>query len=143
MVKAWNGTEEVTFKSEDSVTLSAREAFEYAANSDGTVSLTKLSDKNDVNAKYAVAQVTQYDEASGDIAFNQAALGKSKINKDTVVLYVDSDAKTGAEGGEIRVAENVDGSANGSIENNVIVYSEKDDESIALLVVDINNEMKQ
>lgn len=143
MVKAWNGTEEVLFKSEDIVTIKAREAFEYAESSDGTVDLTKLSAADGTNAKYAVTQVTKYDEGTGDIALKEAVLGKNKIDKDTVILYVDSDAKKGVEDGEIRVAENVDGSDSGSIEDNVIVYSEKDEDSIKLIVVDVNNEMKK
>ena len=139
-VKAWNGTEEVTFKSEDDVTISKREAFEYANNSDGTVDLTVLKGKNNsgtsVGEYYAKTQITSYDEGTGAITFKNAAADLSTKNKikagETTILYVNSDDKVG-------VGEDVN--ADGTVENNVIVYSESGEDYINLIVVDVNNYM--
>ena len=138
-VKAWNGSEIVTMKSDDTnLTFAKREAFEYSINSDGTYDLTKLSERNSTTQKYAVTQIKAYDKTSGAISFASEAIGKNagdyKITKDTVILYVDSDAKTGAGEFDIEVAQNN--------KNNVIYYAESGDDYIRLIVVDCNNDMK-
>ena len=146
-VKAWNGTEEVTFKSEDDVTISKREAFEYANNSDGTVDLTVLKGKNNsgtsVGEYYAKTQITSYDEGTGAITFKNAAADLSTKNKikagETTILYVNSDDKVGVGEFDIDVAEDVN--ADGVVEDNVIVYSESGEDYINLIVVDVNNYM--
>ena len=146
-VKAWNGTEEVLFKSEDDVTISKREAFEYANNSDGTVDLTVLKGKNNsgtsVGEYYAKTQITSYDEGTGAITFKNAAADLSTKNKikagETTILYVNSDDKVGVGEFDIDVAEDVN--ADGVVEDNVIVYSESDEDYINLIVVDVNNYM--
>ena len=146
-VKAWNGTEEVLFKSEDDVTISKREAFEYANNSDGTVDLTVLKGKNNsgtsVGEYYAKTQITSYDEGTGAITFKNAAADLSTKNKikagETTILYVNSDDKVGVGEFDIDVAENVN--ADGVVEDNVIVYSESGEDYINLIVVDVNNYM--
>ena len=148
-VKAWNGTEEVLFKSEDDVAISKRTAFEYANNSDGTVDLTVLKGKNNsgtsVGEYYDKTQITSYDEGTGAITFKNAAVDLSTKNKikagETTILYVNSDDKVGVGAFDIEVAENVDGSEDGSIEDNVIVYSESGEDYINLIVVDVNNYM--
>ena len=146
-VKAWNGTEEVLFKSEDDVTISKREAFEYANNSDGTVDLTVLKGKNNsgtsVGEYYAKTQITSYDEGTGAITFKNAAADLSTKNKikagETTILYVNSDDKVGVGEFDIDVAEDVN--ADGVVEDNVIVYSESGEDYINLIVVDVNNYM--
>ncbi|WP_418655920.1 S-layer homology domain-containing protein [Agathobaculum sp.] len=146
-VKAWNGTEEVLFKSEDDVTISKREAFEYANNSDGTVDLTVLKGKNNsgtsVGEYYAKTQITSYDEGTGAITFKNAAADLSTKNKikagETTILYVNSDDKVGVGKFDIDVAEDVN--ADGVVEDNVIVYSESGEDYINLIVVDVNNYM--
>ena len=117
-VKGWNGTEEITFKSEDSFTINAGEIFEYSAAGNDLYDI----DPVDTDASY---YVSQYDAASGDIALvasNDAgnsptgsALGDTtdnagnKINrtsidsKDTVVLYVNSDKGIGVKAGEFDI----------------------------------------
>ena len=153
-VEAWNGSEAVTMKSDDTnVDFKAREAFEYSVNADGTYDLTKLSERKNadshVGQKYAVTQIKAYDKTSGSISFVDEAIGKNaddyKITKDTVVLYVDSDAKKGV--GEFDIETAIDTNNNGKIDANdkanVIYYAESGDDYIRLIVVDCNNEMKQ
>ena len=148
-VKAWNGSEIVTMKSDDTnLTFAKREAFEYSINSDGTYDLTKLSGRNTTTQKYAVTQIKAYDKTSGAISFVSEAIGKNagdyKITKDTVILYVDSDAKKGA--GEFDIETAIDTNNNGVIDANdkanVIYYAESGDDYIRLIVVDCNNDMK-
>ena len=144
-IKAWNGTEEVTFKSEDLNTgITKRTAFEYSTNSDGTVDLTKLVGKTSATAYYAKTQITSYDEGTGSITFLDTNADKSRKNKikagETTILYVNSDDKVGVGAFDIEVAEDVN--ADGHKEDNVIVYSESTEDYINLIVVDVNNEMK-
>ena len=144
-IKAWNGTEEVTFKSEDLNTgITKRTAFEYSTNSDGTVDLTKLVGKTSATAYYAKTQITSYDEGTGSITFLDTNADKSRKNKikagETTILYVNSDDKVGVGAFDIEVAEDVN--ADGNKEDNVIVYSESTEDYINLIVVDVNNEMK-
>ena len=145
-VEAWNGSESVTMKSEDKVSIAAREAFEYSVNADGTYDLTKLSDRDSDTQKYAVTQITSYDKTSGELTFVANPVSSEyKITKDTVVLYVDSDAKKGAGEFDIETAidTNNDGKIDANDKANVIYYSEFGDDYIRLIVVDTNNEMKQ
>ena len=144
-IKAWNGNEEVTFKSEDLNTgITKRTAFEYSTNSDGTVDLTKLVGKTSATAYYAKTQITSYDEGTGSITFLDTNADKSRKNKikagETTILYVNSDDKVGVGAFDIEVAEDVN--ADGHKEDNVIVYSESTEDYINLIVVDVNNEMK-
>ena len=149
-VKAWNGSEIVTMKSDDTnLTFAKRDAFEYSQNSDGTYDLTKLVDRNSTTQKYAVTKIKAYDKTSGAISFVSEAIGKNagdyKITKDTVILYVDSDAKKGA--GEFDIETAIDTNNDGKIDaadtiNNVIYYAESGDDYIRLIVVDCNNDMK-
>ena len=145
-VEAWNGSEAITMKSEDKVSIAAREAFEYSVNADGTYDLTKLAGKDTATQKYAVTQITSYDKTSGELTFVSVPVSKEyKITKDTVVLYVDSDAKKGAGEFDIETAidTNNDGKIDANDKANVIYYSESGDDYIRLIVVDTNNEMTQ
>ena len=145
-VEAWNGSEAITMKSEDKVSIVAREAFEYSVNADGTYDLTKLAGKDTATQKYAVTQITSYDKTSGELTFVSVPVSKEyKITKDTVVLYVDSDAKKGAGEFDIETAidTNNDGKIDANDKANVIYYSESGDDYIRLIVVYTNNEMKQ
>ena len=146
-IKAWDGTKEVTFKSEDTNTgITKRTAFEYSNNSDGTVDLTRLDNKQTTSANgeyYALTQITSYDEGTGAITFLNGSADLSTKNKikagETTILYVNSDDKVGVGAFDIEVAEDVN--ADGKKEDNVIVYSEKGDDYINLIVVDVNNYM--
>ena len=146
MVKAWNGTEEKLYKSEDKVTLKAGTVFQYSNDANDSISITELG--TDDHRFQGDAYVANYDEGTGDITLykdkNSNALtgvptgiNVSKVDsKDTVVFYVDSDAGKGVASGAIRLADIYDG---GSDDNaNVHVYAE-DNDQITVLVVDVNN----
>lgn len=114
-IKAWDGTKEVTFKSEDTNTgITKRTAFEYSNNSDGTVDLTRLDNKKTTSANgeyYALTQITSYDEGTGAITFLDGSADLSRKNKikagETTILYVNSDDKVGVGAFDIEVAEDV------------------------------------
>ena len=135
MVKAWNGTEEKTYKYEGTdVKLVGGDIFEYSADGEDTVDITKCAT--------TVTKVQNYDEGTGDIVLTDAlATGcDSKIDsKDTVVLYVDSDAGEGVGSGEIRQANKFNGGSDDDVAN-VAVFSEKNEDQITVLVVDVNND---
>ena len=63
-------------KSEDKVSIAAREAFEYSVNADGTYDLTKLAGKDTATQKYAVTQITSYDKTSGELTFVSVPVSK-------------------------------------------------------------------
>ncbi len=136
MVKAWNGTKEETFKYEGTISggIDAGTIFEYSTNGDGTVDITKR--------ETVLNKVKTYDAGTGDIELTEAlAAGcKSKIDsKDTVVLYVDSDAGKGVGGGEIRQANNFNGGSDADVAN-VAIFSETNEDQITVIVVDVNND---
>ena len=171
-VKGWNGTEEITFKSEDSFTIDAGEIFEYSAAGNDLYDI----DPVDTDASY---YVSQYDAASGDIALYESqkntsgyspkgdsAIGDitspSKINrtsidsKDTVVLYVNSDKGIGVKAGEFDIdlayyfdddfwTKDAQGNKLALTEDNapnVRAYFD-DDDFITVIVVDQNRNITQ
>lgn len=141
MIKAWNGTEEVTYKTDvKNLVFAKGDVFEYSVDSEGVADVTKLATST-TEKVLATAQVNSYDKGTGDLGLSVAvaASSDSKITKDTVVLYVDSDGAKGVGDGEIQIAQDTDG--NGSKEDNVTVYSEKGEDHILLVVVDVNNKM--
>ena len=156
--KAWNGKEEVTYKSEDTVKLAKGDVFEYSADGTNTVSIDKVT--------MTKTQVASY--SNGDISFKDAitytdapaghtsdALAAGHIreidSKDTVVLYVDSDKNQGVGSGEIRVGNNYNGSSSTAKdynEPNVFVNLDYGDASasdghVTVIVVDVNNNYNQ
>ena len=171
-VKGWNGTEEITFKSEDSFSIKAGEIFEYSAAGNDLYDIDPVDSDKDY-------YVSQYDASSGDIALvaskktdgkfapDGSALGdttdenSNKINrtsidsKDTVVLYVNSDNGVGVKAGEfdINLAYYYDadfwtgakiGSGTLTEDNapNVRAYFD-DDDFITVIVVDQNRNITQ
>ena len=130
IVKAWNGSEEVTYKSEDSVKLAAGDIFEYSNESDGIVSIEKKTTTK--------AEVKSYDAGSGDIVFGSDV--ESKIDSDdTTILYVDADAGEGVEDGEIRLGNSYNGSSDDA-KNNVAYFIDGSDDFVSVIVVDVNND---
>ena len=110
-VTGWNGTEELTFKAEDSFgTLKAGDVFEYSALGND------LYDIDKVNA--GEYYVNSYDEGTGDIELydvvsgkpgtlqaDTVTLNKTKVDsKDTTVIFVNSDDGKGAAATEIKAA---------------------------------------
>ncbi len=136
MVKAWNGTEETTYKYEGTKTIAAGDIFEYSTDSEDTVDI-------DVVATYKSdkAKVKSYDEGTGDIVLEGVTVkSDSKVDsKDTVVLYVDADAGEGVGDGEIRQANKYNDSSDKDVEN-VAVFSEDGEDYITVIVVDVNND---
>ena len=136
LVKAWNGSEEATYKYEGTKDIAAGDIFEYSADGENTVDI-------DVVAKYANSKgkVKNYDEGTGDITIEGVTVNSdSKVDsKDTVVLYVDSDAGEGVESGEIRQANKFNGGNDKDVEN-VAVFSEANEDQITVIVVDVNND---
>ena len=148
MVKAWNGTEEATYKYEGTKSISKGQIFEYSADGEGTVDITVYGGTD--------AMVQTYDAGSGEITF---AAGKnekgeatpitidnlnennSKIDgKDTVVLYVDSANGKGEKDGEIQLAPAFNGDTKKNTDKNVTVYVEKGEkDNITVIVVDVQN----
>ena len=144
MVKAWNGSEEKVYKSEDSVTLSAGDVFKYTEDCEDAISIEELKSQKS-------AYVSAYDEGTGDITLmdsskneisSTASVCYDKVDsKDTVVFYVNSDDGVGVANGEIRLADYYDDNQ-AEDHVNVRVYSE-DDDQITVLVVDVNNNYTQ
>ena len=141
LVKAWNGKKEATYKYEGTKSIAAGDIFEYSADGADTVDI-------DVVATYTAdtAKVKSYDDGTGDIDLDGGRLAsgcKSKIDsKDTVVLYVDSDAGAGVGSGEIRQANKYNDSSDKDVVN-VAFYSEAGEDQITVLVVDVNNDYTQ
>ena len=144
MVKAWTGSEETGYKSEDSVTLSAGDVFKYTEDGEDAISIEELKSQKS-------AYVSAYDEGTGDITLmdsskneisSTASVCYDKVDsKDTVVFYVNSDDGVGVANGEIRLADYYDDNQ-AEDHVNVRVYSE-DDDQITVLVVDVNNNYTQ
>lgn len=151
--KAWNGTEEVTYKSEDTTVFAKGDVFEYSADGADTVSVDKIT--------MTKTQVASY--SNGDISFKDAinyAGGTGSLtagdireidSKDTIVLYVDSDKNKGVGDGEIRVGNNYNDSSNKADDYNapnVAVYLDYGDAAasdgyVTVIVVDVNNNYNQ
>ena len=110
-ITAWNGTEQITVTTDDSkaADMSKGDIFSYSATGD------TLADIEYSENKQADYYVTAYDDASGDISLYNlgkdakwvAAGGKKDADKDaytvvdsknTVILFVDSDAGKGETG---------------------------------------------
>ena len=139
MVKAWNGTEEKTYKYEGTKDISAGQIFEYSADGEDTVDITVYTSQD--------TQVKTYDEGSGEIDFADAITNaesdKSNLkidSKDTVVLYVDSKAGKGETDGEIQLAPKFNGDSTNT-DKNVSVYIESGDKQITVIVVDVKNKI--
>ena len=136
MVKAWNGTEEKTYKYEGTKSIKAGDLFEYSADGEDTVDIDVVATRAANSAK-----VVSYENGTGDIVTDPATtLSKSKIDsKDTVVLYVDSEAGAGVGSGKIRQANKYNKSSDKDVAN-VLVFSEKNEDQITVIVVDVNND---
>lgn len=145
LVKAWNGTEEVTYKTEDKATIMAGELFEYSSAGSDLVSIDKVTGMTN-------AQVSEYIKSTGDISFKAAngtddvtipnlTAGTNSVvdSKDTTVLYVDSDGNKGVGGGEIRLGNSFDKSGEAAKANVSVYVSGSGEDCITVLVVDVNN----
>lgn len=131
----WNGTAVVSGKSEGSnvagFTAGAVITFDDAG--DG------LMKNVSVPLTLTTGKVTGWD---GSKKISLDSLGNYELSDDTVILYVDSNAKTGVQGdiGIITEAADMDNTIAGT-ENNVR-YITSGTKDVALLVVDVNNYMR-
>ena len=140
MVKAWNGSEEVTYKYEGTKTIKKGQIFEYSADGEDTVDIDVYNG--------TTTQVQTYDEGSGEITFadkiDNGLEDKSNLkidSKDTVVLYVDSANGKGETEGEIQLAPEFNGDKDNH-DDNVTVYIEKGEkDNITVIVVDVKNKI--
>ena len=131
-IKFWNGSEEVTLKTDagnDDKLTKKGQAFSYKLDKDGN--MTDVTLMTSADHTYVVA----YDTAT--IMFNTNTQAYD-VDKDTVIIYVDTDAKTGVDGGKVELAGKA---ADGSYINNV-VYKADGDNDVNVLFVDIANEFK-
>ena len=156
--KAWNGKEEVTYKSEDTVKLAKGDVFEYSADGTDTVSIDKVTMTQTQVASYSNGDISFKDDiiyTDPESTASGAKLTKGDIreidSKDTVVLYVDSDKNQGVGSGEIRVGNNYNGSSSTAKDYNapnVSVNLDYGDASasdghVTVIVVDVNNNYNQ
>ena len=160
-ITAWNGTEEIEITTDDSAAKNM--------NKGDIFSWTGSKEAADIDVPSSSATgdfyVGAYDEGSGDITLYKDAKPSGatvagsgdKYNKvdekDTVVLYVNSDDGAGVESGEIELAYYYDsdfwsegkiGSGTLTEDNapNVTAYFD-DDDYITVLVVDVNRNITQ
>ena len=151
--KAWNGKEEVTYKSEDTVKLAKGDVFEYSADGTDTVSIDKVTMTKTQVASYSNGDISFKD----DITYTDSSVSGAKLtageireidSKETVVLYVDSDKNQGVGSGEIRVGNAYNSSATDTDKPNVSVNLDYGDASasdghVTVIVVDVNNNYNQ
>ena len=160
-ITAWNGTEEIEITTDDSAAKNM--------NKGDIFSWTGSKEAADIDVPSSSATgdfyVGAYDEGSGDITLYKDAKPSGatvagsgdKYNKvdekDTVVLYVNSDDGAGVESGEIELAYYYDsdfwsegkiGSGTLTEDNapNVTAYFD-DDDYITVLVVDVNRNITE
>ena len=80
-----------------------------------------------------------YVDKDGETVLNLLA-GSKNITKDTVIVYVDTENVTGAEGGELALAQET--AVAGSYVKNVVVYDKPTaDGDLEVIFVDINNNL--
>ena len=141
MVSAWNGTEAVKYKYEGRLTIAKGTIFEYSVDGNGIADITKMPESGEIVDS---GKVSAYDAATGDITIEDSnGTDTYTITKDTLILYVDSDAEEGAEGGSIRLANKYNGSTVDVANNNVKYYFDgNSDKELSVIVVDVNNNMK-
>ena len=150
-IKAWNGKENVTIKTDNSAAKSLKmgNIFSYTGSVDNA-DIDTFSQNN--------YYVGAYDAGSGDVTLysdkNSTSVGDgtkkyTKIDsKDTVVIYVDSNDHAGVASGEIDLAYWYDSDftqadlAKGDQNANVRAYF-NDSDYITVLVVDVNRDITE
>ena len=131
-VKFWDGSSEVTLKTDkDNATVLSKkgQAFTYKLDANGDMtSIVKItSDKEHA--------VTAY---NGTKLGGQGWSNTYDVDKDTVIIYVDTDAKTGVDGGSITLANKDE---HGNYIKNVLTWADSDGD-IVYIFVDIANDFQ-
>ena len=146
----WNGTEATTLKVKQSAGSAYAEGtvVEYSLDSDGYADCDPIYNKVAGNKKLTVGALTGFAWAGkgkdGDVKF-KGVTGTYTIDKDdTIVLFVDTDAKTGVADGSLQEAvKNYDADGNETTRTmNVAYYVNTDGKTLDVLVVDVANEIK-
>ena len=160
--KVWNGTEEITLKVEDGDALAEGQVVEYSVNSDGTHDIentyTLDSTADGTDHQYALTRgvVTGFDynakDVEGTLVGSKAkkvgddyiadeteaakfTLNISNDDRESVVLFVDTDNARGTTGGEFqKAAENNDGKKLA----NVAYYADASS-NVKIIIVDTQN----
>ena len=139
MVPAWNGSEEVTYKYEGTINLVKGDIFEYSADGEDTVDITKHAG--------TTTKVATYDAGSGEITFADGTIVNKdseayKIDsKDTTILYVDSSKNKGYTDGEIQLAPKYNGDTTNNDDNVTVYVEDGENENITVIVVDVKNKI--
>ena len=146
----WNGTEATTLKVKQSAASAYAEGtvVEYTLDSDGYADCDPIYNKVAGNKRLTVGALTGFAWAGkgkdGDVKF--AGNNKTyEIDKDdTIVLFVDTDGKTGVADGSLQEAvKNYDANGNETARTmNVAYYVNTDGKTLDVLVVDVTNEIK-
>ncbi|MCI8475272.1 MAG: hypothetical protein HFF07_08050 [Oscillospiraceae bacterium] len=130
--KVWTGSEEVTVTDEDSTEVKKGEVIVYdAINGDKITGAGKLDD-GDLKNSYVQAK------SGEDIVYlgGDKDANKFEITKDTVVMYYNSADMVGMAGGEIQLADDVEGVY---VENVKYIGSAGE---LSFLLVDVKNKLK-
>ena len=131
-VTFWNGSEEVTLTTNDTnanvVALTAKgQAFSYKLDKDNNLTdVTKLENTTETAVVAFDGESIKFD---GDAQVYD-------VDKDTVIIYVDTDAKTGVDGGKVDLAGK---DASGNYVKNVLRIVDGDND-VNVLFVDIAND---
>ena len=145
----WNGTEATTLKVKQSAGSAYAEGtvVEYTLDSDGYADCDTYVYKTNLNRGALTGFAWDGKGKDGNVTIarngNKNDIIPREIDKDdTMVLFVDTDAKTGVADGSLQTAiKNFDGSGNvTSYQNNVMFYA-KDGKTLDVLVVDVTNEL--
>ena len=144
----WNGTEATTLKVKQSAASAYAEGtvVEYTLDSDGYADCDPIYNKVAGNKRLTVGALTGFAWAGkgkdGDVLFN----GNNKTYKidkdDTIVLFVDTDGKTGVADGSLQEAIKDASGVNTGYTKNVAYYVNADKTTLDVLVVDVANEIK-
>ena len=133
---AWDGTD--SFDAPTAGTVSTLDAYKKGA----FVTFENLSSGNIASVKAigtADAITGMYTDKDGDTALKMVTDTDATITKDTVVVYVDTSAKTGAEGGELALAQET--TISGKYVKNVVAYDKESDNDLEVIFVDVNNNL--
>ena len=145
----WNGTAATTLKVKQSAGSAYAEGtvVEYTLDSDGYADCDTYVYKTHLNRGALTGFAWDGKGKDGNVTIarngNKNDIIPREIDKDdTMVLFVDTDAKTGVADGSLQTAiKNFDGSGNvTSYQNNVMFYA-KDGKTLDVLVVDVTNEL--
>ena len=134
--KLWDGT------STNVAPTAANVASLDAAKKGNFVTYEKLANGNIQNVKVIGtpdALEGMFKDKDNNNVLTLTASSTKIIDKDTKIIYVDTDKKTGAEGGEIALAQET--AVSGTYVMNVVVEDTNSDGKLEVIFVDVNNNL--